>query len=192
MIRIARSPNFLLVVATLCALLLQPAVASADELVEDNSSPFVQVTGPWTATTADPGSGAADYLVRPPSAGDATVFWPFPATTSAGQYEVFARWMSGPNRATNALYWVSSESGTVAVTQNQQLNGDAWQSLGSFAFAPGKHQGVTLSDRADGVVVAQAVRWVGPGQRPGRGRAAASRRAAAHGSAATDRRAHLT
>jgi lipoprotein-anchoring transpeptidase ErfK/SrfK len=162
--RLARYPNLFVLAAFVCALVLQPAlVASADELVENSTSPFVQVTGPWTSTPADSGSGGSEYLTRPPSAGDATVFWPFPSTTSAGQYEVFARWTSGPDRASNALYWVSSESGTQAVTQNQQANGGSWQSLGSFAFAPGKHEGVTLSDRADGVVVADAVRWVGPG-----------------------------
>src|SRR5205814_7934416 len=129
----------------------------------DNSSPGVQVSGPWTETALTNGFNGASYLYRPASSGGATVFWPFPPTASKGHYEVFARWTSGTNRASNAPYWVSSDSGTTSITRNQQSNGGSWQSLGTFDFAPGKQQGVTLSDRSDGVVVADAIRWVGPG-----------------------------
>ena len=142
-----------------------PASVGAEELIVDNNAPFVQVTGPWVSTALTPGFSGPDYLFRPASAGDATVFWPFPST-SPGRYEVFARWTSGPNRASNALYWVSSDAGTTSITQNQQRNGGTWQSLGSFDFRSGQSEGVTLSDRSDGVVVADAIRWVGPANQP--------------------------
>src|SRR5438045_9262763 len=116
------------------ACLVAPASTYADELVVDNSSPFVQVSGPWTQTALPSGLSGAAYLFRPASVGDATVFWPFPQSAAAGHYEVFARWTSGPNRASNALYWISSEAGTVSVTRNQQSNGGSWQSLGNFDF----------------------------------------------------------
>jgi N-acetylmuramoyl-L-alanine amidase len=41
------------------------------------------------------------------------------------------------------------------------VNGGGWQSLGTFDFQPDKAQGVTLTDKADGVVVADAIRFVG-------------------------------
>ena len=138
------------------------AAAHAEEVVVDNASPGVLVSGAWVSTAQTPGYSGPDYLFRPASAGDATVFWPFPSGSSGGRYEVYARWTSGPNRATNALYWIASDEGTVAVTRNQQMNGGAWQLLGSYQFKAGKSEGVTLSDRADGVVVADALRWVGP------------------------------
>ncbi len=146
----------------LAAFAIAPAAVSADELIVDNTSPFVQVSGPWIQTDLTGGFTGPDYLYRPAGGGNATVFWPFPSTAAPGRYEVFARWTSGPNRATNALYWVSSDAGTESTTRNQQANGGSWQSLGSFAFAPGKGEGVTLSDKSDGVVVADSVRWVGP------------------------------
>ena len=152
----------LTLVALAAAVFGLPAQVGAEELIVDNTAPFVQVVGPWVSTSLTPGFVGTDYLFRPASAGDATVFWPFPASTSPGRYEVFARWTSGPNRASNALYWVSSDAGTTSVAQNQQLNGGTWQSLGSFDFRPGQSEGVTLSDRSDGVVVADAIRWVGP------------------------------
>jgi L,D-transpeptidase catalytic domain len=151
-----------LTVASLCALILTPAPAGAEELVLDNSAPVVQVSGPWVATALTDGFTGADYLFRPAGGGDATVFWPFPSTSSPGTYEVFARWTSGPNRATNALYWVRSDLGSLSVTMNQQTNGGTWQSLGSFDFQAGRNHGVTLSDLSNGVVVADAIRWVGP------------------------------
>jgi lipoprotein-anchoring transpeptidase ErfK/SrfK len=152
------------VIATtnLCALICMPMQVGAEELIVDNNAPFVQVTGPWVSATLTAGFSGSDYLFRPASAGDATIFWPFPASSGPGHYEVFARWTSGPNRATNAVYWVSSEAGTTSITQNQQENGGTWQSLGSFEFQAGKSQGITLSDRSNGVVVADAIRLVGP------------------------------
>jgi lipoprotein-anchoring transpeptidase ErfK/SrfK len=144
------------------SLLLVPRAFAADEIVLDNAAPSVQVSGPWTSTALTPGYSGPDYLFRPAGNGDATVFWPFPSSTSAGKYEVFARWTSGPNRAANALYWVSSEGGSAPITVNQQQNGGTWQPLGRFDFKPGKSQGVTLSDKSDGVVIADALRWVGP------------------------------
>jgi lipoprotein-anchoring transpeptidase ErfK/SrfK len=135
---------------------------AAEEIVLDNGAPSVQVSGAWSSTALTPGYAGADYLFRPPSNGDATVFWPFPSNMTRGRYQVFARWTSDANRATNASYWVSFEGGGLPVTRNQRDNGGTWQPLGSFDFSPGKSQGVTLSDRSDGVVVADALRWVGP------------------------------
>ena len=130
--------------------------AFADELIVSDTDPSVQVSGPWQTAAGD---GA--YLFRNPAEGGATVYWPFPSDLSAGEYEVFARWVSGPNRASQAVYWIASDDGSVPVTENQQTNGGVWQSLGSFHFAPGKSHGVTLTDSASGVVVADAVRWLG-------------------------------
>ena len=116
--RFAQFSNFFVLAAVVCALVLPPAVvASADELVENSSSPTVQVTGPWTTTSGDPGSDSSEYLIRPPSTGDATVFWPFPSTTSAGQYEVFARWTSGPNRASSTYPTIANNGNAYTVNR---------------------------------------------------------------------------
>src|SRR5215472_5534860 len=140
-------------------LLLQAIPASAAELVVSTNDLGVQVSGPWKPAT-DTGQ---NYLFRGPGAGGATVFWPFPSSLTPGSYEVFANWVSGPDRATSATYFVASDDGTVPKTQNQQVNGNSWQSLGTFTFGPGNGEGVTLTDSASGVVVAGSVRFVTPG-----------------------------
>jgi N-acetylmuramoyl-L-alanine amidase len=134
----------------------------AGELIVDNSDNLVQIKGKWAASKESAGFYGPDYLFRVPGDGKSNVTWPFPAGAAAGRYEVFARWSAGPNRATNATYQVSSNAGAAPVAVNQRINGGSWQSLGTFDFQPNKTQGVSLTDRADGVVVADAIRFVGP------------------------------
>ena len=133
----------------------------AAETIVDNADAAVQVKGKWTTTAETSGFYGANYLFRTPGDGNSTVTWPFPSG-AAGRYEVFARWSSGPNRATNATYQVSSNAGNTSLPVNQKVNGGTWQSLGIFDFQAKTGQGVTLNDRADGVVVADAIRFVGP------------------------------
>jgi N-acetylmuramoyl-L-alanine amidase len=149
----------LILVAALVARTTTPSRAA--ELVIDNTDPAVQVRGTWATTTTTGGFLGPNYLFRTSGNGLSSVTWPFPPA-AAGNYEVFARWSAGPNRATNAPYAVVSNGGTQTIVFNQRTNGGTWQSLGSFEFQPGKGQGVSLSDKADGVVVADAVRFVGP------------------------------
>ncbi len=146
-------------VASMAAL---AAPTYAAELTVDNSDGSVQVKGKWTATKETAGFYGADYLFRTPGTGSSTVTWPFPANGPAGRYAVFARWSSGPNRATNATYQINAANGGTSVPVNQKTNGGTWQSLGTFDFVPSKGQGVTLTDKADGVVVADAIQFVGP------------------------------
>lgn len=146
-------------------LLLATAVAPAladDSYVVDNSDPSIAVTGTWSLSTTTAGFYGGDYAFRVPGGG-ASVRWPFPSAAPAGRYDVQARWTSGPNRATAAVYTIKAASGQTTVVVNQQAGGGAWQSLGTFDFAADPSNGVSLSDKADGVVVADAVRWVRAG-----------------------------
>lgn len=152
--------------ASIAAVLLLTALplatpGAAAELVVDNPDGPVQIKGKWSTTNTTGGFQGADYLFRVAGDGASSVFWPFPGG-GAGKYEVFARWSAGPNRATNATYEIAHNGGAQPVAVNQTKNGGAWQSLGSFDFQPNKNQGVKITDKADGVVVADAIRFVGP------------------------------
>src|SRR5579864_330759 len=132
----------------------------AAESIVDNSDGSIQIKGTWTSTRETPGFYGADYLFHTPGDGTASVTWPFPSSSPAAHYTVYAQWSAGPNRASNATYQINSNSGNTSVSVNQKINGGGWQQLGSFDFQPKKGQGVTLTDRADGVVVADAIRFV--------------------------------
>jgi N-acetylmuramoyl-L-alanine amidase len=154
-----------LALAILLATLPLAMPALAADLIVDNSDGVVAIKGKWTPTTTTGGFYGPDYVFRTPGDGTSSVTWPFP-DSAPGRYEVFGRWSAGPNRATNATYQIASNGGVANVAVNQKTNGNAWQSLGSFDFQPGKGQGVVLTDKADGVVVADAVRFVGPQATP--------------------------
>jgi hypothetical protein len=79
---------------------------------------------------------------------------------TSGDYEVFARWTAHANRASNAVYSVNHADGRADVVVNQSQTGASWVSLGSYRFQTEQPAQVSLSDQADGYVIADAVRFV--------------------------------
>ncbi|MCG7983798.1 MAG: Ig-like domain-containing protein [Candidatus Thiodiazotropha lotti] len=78
----------------------------------------------------------------------------------SGQYEVYARWTAHPNRATNATYTIQSDDGVNTVTVNQQTDGVRWNLLGIYSFTQGSDYQMTLTDEADGYVIADGIKLV--------------------------------
>jgi hypothetical protein len=152
----------LLVTVLFAGLLAGNGVAQADELVVDNADSAVRMTGSWRSNSMTHGFYGGDYLFHVPGDGTSRVTWPFPVTGTPGLYTVFARWSSGQNRTTAASYVITSNKGAAEVRVNQRIGGAQWHALGTYMFAPNQGQAVTLSDRGDGVVVADAMVWVAP------------------------------
>jgi hypothetical protein len=110
--------------------------AFADELIVDDADPAVQLSGSWQMSATTPGFYGGGYLFHTPDHGVATVRWPFPASGSAAQYRVYARWSSGANRATAALYEVASTKGISQLRVSQKTGGQ-WHLLGTFGLESG-------------------------------------------------------
>jgi hypothetical protein len=138
------------------------AIAFADVLIVDDADAAVQLSGSWEASATTPGFYGGGYLFHMPGRGAANVRWPFPTSAAAGDYRVYARWSSGGNRASAIVHRVTSEAGNAEIRANQQTGGGNWHLLGSFTFHSDANEGVSLSGDADGVVVADAIAWVGP------------------------------
>ena len=102
----------------------------------------------------------ADAVMLVPPGATANVATWTPSVAQAGQYEVYARWTQHANRATNAIYTITHASGSTPVTVNQQQGGGAWNLLGTFSLTPGAAHKVSLSDQANGFVIADAIRLV--------------------------------
>ena len=98
-------------------------------------------------------------MFAPPGAASNSATWT-PNVAQAGTYEVYARWTQHANRATNASYAVDHAGGTTLVAVNQQANGGVWNLLGTFSLSPGTAHKVTLTDQANGYVIADALRLV--------------------------------
>ncbi|WP_405792025.1 exo-alpha-sialidase [Streptomyces sp. NBC_01506] len=153
------------------SLSLVEAPGSADvrrEVVVDNDKlGFAVVTGSWPTATADPGYWSGNYRAAPAGSGERVVRWR-PAVPRDGTYEIQVSYAPRANRAGNAPYTVVHANGTDTVRIDQRLpgatepRGGSWASLGTYRLSAGLTTSVELSNDADGTVVADAVRLLGP------------------------------
>src|SRR5438067_7247406 len=101
----------LLSLVCLLSALVSPAHADTD-LVVDDEAQAVQIKGTWATASATSGFIGNGYHYRVAGEGSSTVAWSFPG--QSGRYEVFARWTSGTNRASNATYAITSAEGVTS------------------------------------------------------------------------------
>jgi hypothetical protein len=133
---------------------------TTDEVILDNTDlNGVTITGSWTTSTAIAGYYKSNYLTSPAGSASSVTFTPnLPA---AGQYQVFARWTTSTDRATNAPFAVVDVDGTHTVREYLRNNNGQWISLGLYNFTAGPGGSVRLSaSTADGIVIADAVKFV--------------------------------
>jgi hypothetical protein len=167
--------------------LRQAIVSIAND--DDNEHPYTFAVqglnadpGPSTLTIDDAGAGfsavgswaATNYSLAfrgqvhtaPAGQGTSTATWMFTGLTP-GQYDVYATWTAGGNRASNAPFTIADGSAsptTFLVNQQQAANdlysdGVMWEAIASPTISSGVLK-VGLSDAANGLVVADAVRVV--------------------------------
>jgi hypothetical protein len=133
---------------------------SGPEIVVDNEDPspdFVTV-GSW-AEGAYGNPYNTNYNWAYGDSGDRTATWT-PDLPNDGIYDVYAYWVQGGNRATDAPYIIHHLEGADTVRVNQETNGETWYPLGSYPFEAGTGHDVTLTNDANEIVIADAVRWV--------------------------------
>lgn len=139
------------------------AAATPSVIVDDADATGVSITGSWTSSISGNGFYGVGYRHdgnTGATGGKSVLFTP---TLSAGSANVYLRWTSGTNRASNVPVSVTDATGTRNFTVNQRANGGAWMLLGMFNFNAGIGGNVLVSnDGCDGVVVADAVRFVSP------------------------------
>jgi len=130
-----------------------------DAMVVDNTDPSnVVLTGAWTTSTATSGYYLTNYINDGNTAkGTKSVSFKPPITIS-GNYEVYARWTAGTNRATNVPIDIVKSDGTAStVVVNQQTNGSQWNLLGTFSLDPSNAEVLVRTTGTDGYVIADAV-----------------------------------
>lgn len=131
-------------------------------LVDDADSSGVLVNGSWTSSTSGENYFGLDYLHDGNTGSTVPKSVTFtPTLPAAGSYNVYARWTSGSNRATNTPVTVTSNAGTTPLVLNQQINGGGWYLLGTYDFAAGSSGSVLISNTAaNGYVIADAVAFI--------------------------------
>nr|BFE66372.1 hypothetical protein GCM10020063_108980 [Dactylosporangium thailandense] len=145
-----------------------PADVRESVTVDNGEQGYTVVAGTWSAGTGVAGYYGSNYASHAAGTGGAVVRWR-PALPAEDRYEVRVSYTAASNRATNAPYVVHHADGDTTAPVNQKLagapdpRGGEWTSLGVFRFAGGIDGSVELSDAADGVVIADAVRFVRQG-----------------------------
>jgi hypothetical protein len=130
-------------------------------IVDDANTGFA-TTGSWSTVT---GAGyGGESQTAPAGTGTSTGTWSFVVTP--GTYRVSATWTTDPSRATNvpfSVYQSGTMAGSFAVDQQDAPStftaaGVSWQDLGGPVTVTGNTLVVTLSNNANGVVDADAIR----------------------------------
>ena len=140
--------------------------------VVDNSDAAFSETGSGWQGYSDSTSVNGGFRYCPAGTGQNTATWIFADVEPTAQYQVYATWTAAGDRADNARYTVSDATTPLAtVDMNQQfaptdatIDGRGWESLGVYTATSGTLN-VSLSDNADGIVVADGIRIV-PVQTP--------------------------
>jgi hypothetical protein len=130
----------------------------SDQIIDDNST-SITYTGVWTASNSQPDRYGVSYHYSAAGDGSARADWK-PEFAVAGYYDVYALWSAYSNRASNAPYIINRQGGSDTVIVNQQINGGVWNLLGRYYFNQGKSGDVALTNKANGIVIADAVRFV--------------------------------
>ncbi|MFC4077135.1 golvesin C-terminal-like domain-containing protein [Salinithrix halophila] len=127
-----------------------------DQIVSDNADTGNEGIGAWKNSSNLPGYEGTNYQYDYKGTGDHTFTWNF-EVAKAGSYKVYAKYLSYTDRATNAPYTIHHRDGQSVKRVNQRSGGGEWVELGTYNFdaGPGK---VVLSDDADGIVVADAIK----------------------------------
>ena len=130
-------------------------------VVDNSNTANLVVTGSWTNSTSTTGYYATNYTHDNNAAKGTKVFSFKPPITVSGTYQVYARWTSGTNRASNVPVDVVKADGSVATLNiNQQAGGSQWSLLGTYALAPGNAEVRLRTDATNGFVIADAIRVV--------------------------------
>jgi len=130
-------------------------------VVDNSDTANIVVTGSWTNSTSNTGYYATNYTTDGNTAKGTKIYSYRPPITVAGNYQVYVRWTSGTNRATNVPIDVVKADGSIStVTVNQQTGGSQWNSLGTFALDPSNAEVRMRTDSTNGYVISDAVRVV--------------------------------
>ena len=114
----------------------------------------------WTVSSGTAGYYGSNYAFASTSpVSDGATFWFY--LSAAGTRTIDAWWTAGTNRSATAPFIAYNASGAEVgrVNVNQQVNGGAWRTLGTWSFSAGWNRVVLSRWTTEGyVVIADAVR----------------------------------
>ena len=131
-----------------------PEDLSEIEIIVDD--PDASYIGNWYPSTLVPGFYGDGYHYSQMGSGSDVFTWGFDLPYS-GVWEVSAMWSNRSTRATNSPYTINHADGSDTIRVNQEINGDQWNSLGTYTFNKGNNK-IFVTDDADQAVIADAIK----------------------------------
>lgn len=140
---------------------MSPPGSPQTTIVDNADATGVTQTGTWTSSTVVSGFYGSNFLHDGNTGSTGGKSVRFSPVLAAANYDVYVRWTSSSNRASNTPIDVNHASGATTFTLDQRANGNTWILLGTFAFDSGNTGNVRVrNDGANGYVVADAVQFV--------------------------------
>ena len=129
-------------------------------IVVDNAEPEFSASSNWWTSTWSSEKFEDSYRVRACEAASDAATW-IADLPSSGNWEVYAWWTGGYNRAYSAPYIVYHSGGYNVIGVDQRYNGGQWNYLGTWNMNSGTNY-VKLScwTSSGDYVIADAVKWV--------------------------------
>lgn len=132
-----------------------------NQLILDNNAALL--TGTWSTGTIAEDKFGTDYRFAHLSNSVTHTATYIPNIPATANYDVFAWYPQGPNRATSVRYDISSVSGVVTTNLNQQIEGGGWRLLAAGKpFLKGTNGSVRISNQgtdSSKVIMADAIRF---------------------------------
>ena len=114
----------------------------------------------WTASTSTAGYNGANYLHDNNTYKGTKSVQFTPTLSESGTYNVYMRWTSGANRASNVPVDIVKSDGTTAtVTVDETVNGAQWNLLGTYNLAKANASATIRTTGTNGYVIADALRF---------------------------------
>ncbi len=142
---------------------------TAERVADDSDAEFVLLSGNWrSANHPNAHHGNACFIRSGDGSGRAG--WRVDALLAPGNYDVYA-WKFEHDHmhlmATDAPYRIAHRAGLSDwIYVDQSTSGSGWVYLGTFGFDDSRTQGVMITDDADGVVIADAIKFEYRGSLP--------------------------
>jgi hypothetical protein len=130
-------------------------------IVDNADASGVVIQGAWTSSTSNAGYYGPNYIHDGNTGKGQKLVSFHPVLPQAGNYEVLLRWTSSANRATNVPVTIVAQSNKppTLVLVNEQTNGGAWFSLGTYKFDPAAAQVIVANSNTTLYVIADAVQF---------------------------------
>lgn len=131
------------------------------EIADNSDTSSISIVGTWTSSTASAGYYGSDYLHDGNTNKGVSSVTFTPSLPQGRSYQVFVRWTSNANRATNAPIDIIHPGGTNTIFVDQTQQGGQWVWLMTTNFNAGAGGSVRIRNAGTkGYVIADAIEFV--------------------------------